>query len=131
MSITLWHGLGKRKSAVARVWVRPGTGKISINGSESLSYLKRDVLQMIVNQPMELVGATGKFDIKCTCNGGGLTGQADAIKYGIAHALLEIDSDRYRPILKRAGFLTRDARIKERKKYGLRGARRSFQFSKR
>ena len=131
MSTTLWHGLGKRKSAVARVWVRPGSGKITINGSESLSYLKRDVLQMIVNQPMELVGATGKFDIKCTCNGGGLTGQADAIKYGIAHALLEIDSDKYRPVLKKAGFLSRDARIKERKKYGLRAARRSFQFSKR
>ncbi len=131
MSLTQWHGLGRRKSAVARVWLRPGSGKIIINGTVSEDYLKRPVLQMIVNQPLELTGTAGHFDIHCTCRGGGLSGQADAVKFGISRALLTVDEDKYRAMLKKAGFLTRDARIKERKKYGLRGARRSFQFSKR
>lgn len=126
-----WHAVGKRKTAVARVWMKPGSGKITINGHPEDDYLKRASLSMIVGQPLELTETVGQFDIMCNCNGGGTSGQADAVKHGISRALLKVDSDKFRPILKKAGFLTRDSRIKERKKYGLRGARRRFQFSKR
>ncbi len=126
-----WHAVGKRKSAVARVWMKPGEGRIIVNGRKVDEYLARPVLNMVVHQPLELTETTGQYDIFCNCQGGGLSGQADAIKHGISRALLLVDSDKYRPILKKAGFLTRDSRIKERKKYGLRGARRRFQFSKR
>ncbi len=126
-----WQAVGRRKSAVARVWMRPGTGKIMINQREVDDYLKRPVLKMVMNQPLELTGTTGQYDIICNCKGGGLSGQAEAIKHGISRALEQVDRDKYRPMLKKVGFLTRDARVKERKKYGLRGARRRFQFSKR
>jgi small subunit ribosomal protein S9 len=126
-----WHAIGKRKSAIARVWVKPGTGTITVNGRQLPDYLMRATLEMIVNQPLELTETVGKYDIMCNCKGGGLSGQAAAIKHGISRALLLVDTERYRPVLKKAGFLTRDSRIKERKKYGLRGARRAFQFSKR
>lgn len=126
-----WQAVGRRKSATARVYMKPGEGNIIINGRPIDVYLKRKVLEMIVHQPLELTETTGKYDILCTCRGGGLSGQADAIKHGISRALLEVDSEKYRGTLKKAGFLTRDARVKERKKYGLRGARRRFQFSKR
>lgn len=126
-----WHAVGKRKSAVARVWMRPGTGKILINGREVDEYMKRPVLTMIVNQPLELTSTVGQFDILCTCRGGGTSGQAAAIKHGISRALAALDRDKHRSVLKRAGFLTRDARAKERKKYGLVAARRRYQFSKR
>ncbi|RJO68950.1 MAG: 30S ribosomal protein S9 [Myxococcales bacterium] len=126
-----WHAVGKRKTAIARVWMRPGSGMILINGRKAPEYLRRAALEMIVNQPLELTESEGRYDIVCNCQGGGLAGQALAIKHGISRALLEVDTDKYRPILKKAGFLTRDARIKERKKYGLRAARRRYQFSKR
>lgn len=126
-----WHAIGKRKSAVARVWVKPGNGTISINGRTMDNYLTRATLRMVVNQPLELTETVGRYDIMCNCKGGGLSGQAAAIKHGISRALLLVDTEKFRPVLKRAGFLTRDSRTKERKKYGLRGARRAFQFSKR
>jgi len=126
-----WQAVGRRKAATARVYMKPGDGKIVINGRPLDVYLKRKVLEMIVHQPLELTETVGKYDILCSCSGGGLSGQADAIKHGISRALLAVDTDKYRGMLKKAGFLTRDARVKERKKYGLRGARRRFQFSKR
>ncbi len=126
-----WHAIGRRKTAVARVWMKPGSGNILINGRNIDEYLRRPVAKMIVNQPLELTATQGQFDINCVCRGGGISGQADAIKHGISRALLAVDSEKYRPLLKKAGFITRDARQKERKKYGLRGARRRFQFSKR
>lgn len=126
-----WQAVGRRKTAVARVWMRPGTGSVLINGRQVDDYLKRPVLKMIVNQPLELTDTVGQFDIICKCAGGGLSGQAYAIKHGISRALLAVSTEKYRATLKRAGFLTRDARAKERKKYGLRAARRRYQFSKR
>ena len=126
-----WQAVGRRKAAIARVWMRPGTGRIIVNSREVDDYLKRATLKMIVNQPLELANVVGQFDIRCICRGGGLSGQAGAIKQGISRALQLVDREKYRPMLKRAGFLTRDSRIKERKKYGLAGARRRFQFSKR
>lgn len=126
-----WHAVGRRKTAVARVWMRPGTGALLINGRQVDEYLKRPVLKMIVNQPLEITETVGQFDIACNCAGGGLSGQAYAIKHGISRALLEVSTEKYRAILKRGGFLTRDSRAKERKKYGLAAARRRFQFSKR
>ena len=125
------NALGRRKSAVARVYVAAGTGKITINGRELENYFTDGSLQYIVNQPCEVTGTTGKFDIKANLDGGGVKGQAEALRLGIARALCEIDREAYRSTLKAAGFLTRDAREVERKKPGQPGARRRFQFSKR
>ena len=125
------HALGRRKSAVARVYVAAGKGSIVINGRPMEEYFKEGTLQYIVNQPLELTGTTGQFDIKVTLVGGGTKGQAEAVRLGISRALCEVDKEAYRPALKAAGFLTRDAREVERKKPGQPGARRRFQFSKR
>ncbi len=125
------HALGRRKSAVARVYISAGKGNIVINGRELNDYFKDASLQYIVNQPFEVTGTAGQFDVKITIVGGGTKGQAEAIRLGIARALCEMDSEAYRPALKAAGFLTRDAREVERKKPGQPGARRRFQFSKR
>ena len=125
-----FYGTGRRKSSVARVRVYAGTGKITINGRDIDDYFGLETLKLIVNQPLELTDTVGKFDIVCTVAGGGVTGQAGAIRHGISRALLQVDAD-YRPALKKAGFLTRDPRMKERKKYGLKAARRAPQFSKR
>ena len=125
------NALGRRKSAVARVYVCAGTGKITINGRELSDYFADESLQYIVNQPCDVTGTTGQFDIKANLDGGGIKGQAEAMRLGIARALCEIDKEAYRSTLKAAGFLTRDAREVERKKPGQPGARRRFQFSKR
>ncbi len=125
------HALGRRKSAVARVYVVAGTGKIVINDRPMEEYFKEGTLQYIVNQPFEVTGTAGQFDIKVTLVGGGIKGQAEAVRLGISRALCEVDKEAYRPALKAAGFLTRDAREVERKKPGQPGARRRFQFSKR
>ncbi|PKM72717.1 MAG: 30S ribosomal protein S9 [Firmicutes bacterium HGW-Firmicutes-16] len=125
------YGTGRRKSSVARVHLFPGgTGKISVNGREINDYFGLDTLKFIVRQPLVTTSTVDKFDIEATVVGGGVTGQAGAIRHGIARALLLVD-ETYRPALKSAGFLTRDPRMKERKKYGLKGARRAPQFSKR
>ena len=123
-------GTGRRKTAVARVFMTPGTGAMSINGKTLEEYLPEETLRMVVRSPLELTETLGQFDIKINVCGGGFTGQAGAMRHGIARALLEASSD-YRPKLKAAGFLTRDSRAKERKKYGLKAARRAPQFSKR
>jgi small subunit ribosomal protein S9 len=123
-------GTGRRKSSVARVRLVPGTGKITINGRDIEEYIPFAALRMVVNQPLVATETTGSYDILVNVNGGGYTGQAGAIRHGIARALLQADPE-YRPTLKRAGLLTRDPRMKERKKYGLKGARRAPQFSKR
>jgi len=125
------NALGRRKSAVARVYVSAGSGNITINGRELSNYFADESLQYIVNQPCEVTGTTGQFDIKANLDGGGIKGQAEALRLGIARALCEIDKEAYRSTLKAAGFLTRDAREVERKKPGQPGARRRFQFSKR
>ena len=125
------HALGRRKSAVARVYVAAGTGKIMVNDRPMEEYFKEGTLQYIVNQPFEVTGTAGQFDVKVTLVGGGTKGQAEALRLGIARALCEVDAEAYRPALKAAGFLTRDAREVERKKPGQPGARRRFQFSKR
>ena len=124
------YATGKRKDAVARVWIRPGSGKMTVNGREYEKYFARPVLQMILRQPFEVAGVEGEFDVMATVKGGGLSGQAGAVKHGISKALQTYEPS-HRPALKAAGFLTRDARVVERKKYGKRKARRSFQFSKR
>ena len=127
-----FYGTGRRKSSVARVRVyENGTGSIIVNGRDIDEYFGLDTLKLIVRQPLEATKTTEKFDIVCTVAGGGFTGQAGAIRHGISRALLQANSDEYRPILKAAGFLTRDPRMKERKKYGLKAARRAPQFSKR
>ncbi len=125
-----YYGTGRRKSSVARVYLLPGNGKITINKRDIDEYFDLETLKVIIRQPLELTGTTNKFDVKVNVHGGGFTGQAGAIRHGVARALLEADID-YRPSLKKAGFLTRDSRMKERKKYGLKGARRAPQFSKR
>ena len=125
-----YYGTGRRKSSVARVYLLPGTGKITVNKRDINDYFGLETLKLIIRQPLELTGTTAKFDISVNVYGGGTTGQAGAIRHGISRALLEADSD-FRPALKKAGFLTRDPRMKERKKYGLKGARRAPQFSKR
>ena len=125
------NALGRRKSAVARVYVVPGKGDITINGRELNDYFKEDTLRYIVNQPFEVTGTTAQFDVKANLDGGGIKGQAEALRLGITRALCEVDREAYRPALKAAGFLTRDAREVERKKPGQPGARRRFQFSKR
>ena len=124
------YATGKRKDAVARVWVRPGHGKVVVNGKEMATYFARPVLQMVIGQPFTVANVAGQFDVMCTVKGGGLSGQAGAVKHGISKALCVYEPE-LRPALKAAGFLTRDARVVERKKYGKRKARRSFQFSKR
>ena len=124
------YATGKRKDAVARVWVRPGHGKVVVNGKEMATYFARPVLQMVIGQPFTVANVSGQFDVMCTVKGGGLSGQAGAVKHGISKALC-VYEPALRPALKAAGFLTRDARVVERKKYGKRKARRSFQFSKR
>ena len=125
------HALGRRKSAVARVYVVAGTGNIVINGRPVNEYFKEDALLYIVNQPFEVTGTTGQFDVKVTLVGGGTKGQAEAIRLGISRALSDLDREAYRPALKAEGFLTRDAREVERKKPGQPSARARFQFSKR
>ena len=130
MANTKYYGTGRRKSSVARVYLVPGTGKITINKRDIDEYFGLETLKLIVRQPMALTGTTDKFDIVCRVNGGGVTGQAGAIRHGVARALLQYDAE-LRAELKKAGFLTRDPRMKERKKYGLKGARRAPQFSKR
>ena len=124
-------GTGRRKSSVARVRLIPGNGKITINKRDIDEYFGLDTLKVIVRQPLTITSTIGKFDVIATVEGGGFTGQAGAIRHGIARALLEVDTDAYRATLKAAGFLTRDSRMKERKKYGLKAARRAPQFSKR
>lgn len=125
-----YYGTGRRKSSVARVYLVPGTGEITINKRSMDDYFGLDTLKLIIRQPLELTNTLSKFDVRVNVFGGGYTGQAGAIRHGISRALLEADAD-YRPSLKKAGFLTRDPRMKERKKYGLKGARRAPQFSKR
>ena len=124
------YATGKRKDAVARVWVKPGSGKVTVNGKDMPEYFARPVLQLIVKQPAQIAGVEGQFDVMATVKGGGLSGQAGAVKHGISKALQLYDPS-LRAALKAAGFLTRDSRVVERKKYGKRKARRSFQFSKR
>lgn len=130
MSNDFYYGTGRRKSAVARTRIYPGSGQILVNNRPFEEYFPRATLQMIVRQPLNLTKTLGKFDIKATVDGGGVAGQAEALRHGIARALLIYDLE-LRSSLKRAGLLTRDARIKERKKYGLRSARARFQYSKR
>ena len=125
------HALGRRKAAVARVYIVAGKGNITINDRALVDYFKEESLRYVVNQPLAVTGTEGQFDIKVTINGGGTKGQAEAIWLGISRALCEVDKEAYRPALKAAGFLTRDAREVERKKPGQPGARRRFQFSKR
>jgi len=125
-----FYGTGRRKKSIARVFLEPGKGNISINKRPLDEYFGLETLKVIVCQPLEAVSASDKYDITITVKGGGFTGQAGAIRHGIARALIEADAD-YRPVLKKAGYLTRDPRMKERKKYGLKGARRAPQFSKR
>ena len=126
-----FYGTGRRKSSVARVRLYQGTGKVTINDRTIDDYFGLETLKLIVRQPLELTGLAGKYDVVGGVAGGGVTGQAGAIRHGIARALLQLDSDNLRPTLKKAGFLTRDPRMKERKKYGLKAARRAPQFSKR
>ena len=125
-----FYGTGRRKKSVARVRLYPGSGEITINGRSIDEYFGLETLKLIVNQPFGVTGTTGKFDIVANVTGGGISGQAGAIRHGVARALLAADAE-YRPALKAAGFLTRDPRMKERKKYGLKAARRAPQFSKR
>ena len=124
------YATGRRKDAVARVWIKPGSGRITVNGKDVAIYFARPVLQMIVNQPFKVVERTNQFDVFCTVRGGGLSGQAGAVRHGISQALT-LYEPALRRTLKLGGFLTRDSRVVERKKYGKRKARRSFQFSKR
>ena len=124
------YATGKRKDAIARVWIKPGSGKVMVNGKEMNSYFARPVLQMILRQPFQVAGVEDQFDVNATVKGGGLSGQAGAVKHGISKAL-QLYEPALRGALKSAGFLTRDSRVVERKKYCKRKARRSFQFSKR
>ena len=130
MANTTYYGTGRRKKSVARVYLTPGTGKITINKRDIDAYLGLETLKVIVRQPLVATETADKFDVMVNVHGGGFTGQAGAIRHGIARALLKVDAE-FRPTLKKAGYLTRDPRMKERKKYGLKGARRAPQFSKR
>lgn len=125
-----FYGTGRRKESIARVYVMPGTGKITINKRDIDEFFGLETLKVTVRQPLVAIDGLDKFDVLVNVKGGGTTGQAGAIRHGISRALLEVDPE-YRPVLKKAGFLTRDPRMKERKKYGLKGARRAPQFSKR
>ncbi len=124
------YATGKRKNAIARVWIKPGSGKITVNSRDIAVYFARPVLRMMINQPLSVTNRTSQFDVVCTVTGGGLSGQAGAVRHGISRALTFYEPG-LRPVLKSGGFLTRDARVVERKKYGKAKARRSFQFSKR
>ncbi|MDP6788426.1 MAG: 30S ribosomal protein S9 [Rhodospirillales bacterium] len=124
------YATGKRKNAIARVWIKPGLGKVTVNGREQETYFARPVLRMILNQPFVAAGRENQYDVTCTVTGGGLSGQAGAVRHGISKALTLYEPT-LRSVLKKGGFLTRDARVVERKKYGRAKARRSFQFSKR
>jgi small subunit ribosomal protein S9 len=130
MAVVTYSATGRRKSSVARVRLVPGEGKIVINGRELTNYFGLKTLELIVNQPLEITETKGKYDVLVNVIGGGISGQAGAIRHGIARALLDVDAE-YRPALKKAGFLTRDPREKERRKYGLKKARKASQFSKR
>jgi small subunit ribosomal protein S9 len=130
MAAISFYGTGKRKSSIARVWLKPGSGKITINNKDLDNYFGRETSKMVVLQPLELTENVGKYDVVATVKGGGDSGQAGAIKHGLTKALLELDVA-LRGTLKKAGFITRDSRVKERKKYGKKAARASFQFSKR
>ncbi|MFZ5598047.1 MAG: 30S ribosomal protein S9 [Bacillota bacterium] len=130
MAQVQFYGTGRRKNAVARVYLVPGEGKVVVNAKQVLEYFGRKTLDMVVRQPLELTNTTGRFDVICKVVGGGVSGQAGAVRHGIARALVQADPN-LRPVLKRAGFLTRDPRMKERRKYGLKKARRAPQFSKR
>jgi small subunit ribosomal protein S9 len=125
-----WYATGRRKEAKARVWIKPGSGKFTVNSREAKEYFRRDTLLMLLQQPFELTESVGSFDVWCTVVGGGLSGQAGAVKHGLSRALVASAQEK-RTALKRGGFLTRDARTVERKKYGRPGARKRFQFSKR
>ncbi|MEE1009024.1 MAG: 30S ribosomal protein S9 [Agathobacter sp.] len=131
MATAKYYGTGRRKSSVARVYLVPGTGKITINKRDIDEYLGLETLKVVVRQPLVATETVDKFDVLVNVKGGGYTGQAGAIRHGISRALLQVDAEAYRPTLKAAGFLTRDPRMKERKKYGLKAARRAPQFSKR
>ena len=131
MAKTQYYGTGRRKSSVARVRLLPGTGNVTVNGKSLDDYIAMEIVKREVKRPFEIAGCEGKFDVIATVQGGGYTGQAGALRHGIARALCEADREAYRPALKAAGFLTRDSRMKERKKYGLKKARRASQFSKR
>lgn len=124
------YATGKRKNAVARVWIKPGVGKVTVNGRDQEVFFARPVLRMIIDQPFDATNRKDQFDVQCTVSGGGLSGQAGAVRHGISKALVNYEPE-LRGILKSGGFLTRDSRVVERKKYGRRKARRSFQFSKR
>ncbi len=124
------YATGKRKNAVARVWIKPGVGRMTVNGRDIETYFARPVLRMLIGQPFEAAARSDQFDVTCTVKGGGLSGQAGAVRHGISKALTNYEPE-LRPILKQGGFLTRDPRVVERKKYGKAKARRSFQFSKR
>ena len=130
MAVTRYYGTGRRKKSIARVYLMPGTGKITINKRDIDEYLGLETLKLLVRQPLVATDNVDKFDVMVNVRGGGFTGQAGAIRHGISRALLQADAE-YRPILKKAGYLTRDPRMKERKKYGLKAARRAPQFSKR
>lgn len=130
MAQVQYYGTGRRKSSVARVRLVPGDGRIVINGRDVENYIPFAALREVIKQPLVITETLGNYDVLVNVKGGGFAGQAGAIRHGIARALLQVDPD-YRPVLKRAGLLTRDARVKERKKYGLKGARRAPQFSKR
>ena len=130
MAKTVYYGTGRRKSSVARVFMTPGKGNITINKRDIDDYFGLETLKMIVRQPLAATNTGDQYDLNITVKGGGTTGQAGAIRHGIARALCEADAD-FRPVLKKEGFLTRDSRMKERKKYGLKAARRAPQFSKR
>lgn len=125
-----YYGTGRRKTSIARVYLRPGQGQITVNKRPFVDYFPRESLRLLIAQPLELTGTVAQVDVHANVAGGGLSGQAGAVRHGIARALLQLD-DKLRPQLKRAGFLTRDPRMKERKKYGQPGARKRFQFSKR
>lgn len=129
-AVPYFYGTGRRKTSVARVRVIPGTGSYTVNGKSAEEYFGLDTLLLLLKQPFAVTGTEGRFDVVCTVKGGGLSGQAGAVRHGISRALLEADES-FRPVLKRAGLLTRDPRMKERKKYGLKAARRASQFSKR
>ena len=131
MANNKFYGTGRRKKSIARVYLVPGTGNITINKRSIDEYFGLETLKLIVRQPLVATETVEKFDVLVNVHGGGFTGQAGAIRHGISRALLQVDSDEFRPILKKAGYLTRDPRMKERKKYGLKAARRAPQFSKR
>lgn len=125
-----FYATGRRKTSVARVWIEPGKGEVTVNGRQVMEHFRRETLKMVIEQPLETVNLMGKLNIYATVNGGGLAGQAGALRMGISRAMVEMDAE-FRSALRQAGFLTRDARMVERKKYGRPGARKRFQFSKR